>query len=201
MTGAGLSTRRDLLAAAAGTGAALLVPTAASAATVAPPVPHTDAGWLERLMGVELLALYSYDRVLAGPIDRGSVRAVVTRLRGQERAHVTALRGAVDRHGGRAPGPPASLAEANRDLARRQVSGRLGQLRGSGDALNLLLAVERVAVGAYYVALMNLSDGSLARLLAAMMANDAQHEALLHEQLHPGDIAGAIPYGTVQGVQ
>jgi hypothetical protein len=33
------------------------------------------------------------------------------------------------------------------------------------------------------------------------MASGAQHEAALHEALHPGDIAGAIRYGIVQGTR
>ena len=49
--------------------------------------------------------------------------------------------------GGVAPSPPASVAAANVDLARRHVKGRLGQLRGEQDALHLLLATERVVVG------------------------------------------------------
>ena len=43
---------------------------------------------------------------------------------------------------------------------------------------------------------------SLAPLLVAqIMANDAQHEALIGELLYPGDTQKAVPYGLVQGVQ
>ena len=33
------------------------------------------------------------------------------------------------------------------------------------------------------------------------MASDAQHEAIISEQLNPGDIPPPCPYGLVQGVQ
>ena len=33
------------------------------------------------------------------------------------------------------------------------------------------------------------------------MATDAQHEAVVSELLNPGEVAIAVPYGLVQGVQ
>ena len=81
------------------------------------------------------------------------------------------------------------------------MGGRLDQLQGSKDALYLLLAVERVAVGAYFVALAKLENPPLMTLAAEIMANDAQHEALIGELLYDGKAAQAVPYGLVQGVQ
>ena len=162
---------------------------------------RTDAGRLARLVDVERLTLYCYDQVLAGTHVGAATHATLTELRGHALAHVAALSGALRARGGQPPPGPASVAGADRDLARRRVSGRLGQLRGARDALYLLLALERIVLGAYYVALLEVADPSLAGRLAQMMANDAQHEAILHEQLHPGDVAGAIPYGLVQGTQ
>jgi hypothetical protein len=74
-------------------------------------------------------------------------------------------------------------------------------LRGDKDALRLLLSVEKVAVGAYFVALTTLQDGSLIMLVAEMMASDAQHEAVIGELLYEGDATKAVPSGLVQGVQ
>jgi len=122
-------------------------------------------------------------------------------LRDHEQAHVRALRRQLLARGGTAPAPPASNAEANQDLARRAVAGRVGQLRGARDALQLLLALERVTVGAYFVALTKLQDRQLIVLACQIMANDAQHEAILGEQMNPGDAANAVPYALVQGVQ
>lgn len=192
------TTRRGLLAGGLGSGVALLMPGPAAGA---PPGAAGDVAWLARLTRVELLVQYCYDRVLAGTVMRPPAHAVVLELRAHATAHVAALRGALRRRGGSAPAGPADVAAADRDLARRQVSGRLARLRGPRDALNLLLALERVAVGAYFVALAEVSEPALSVLLAQMMASDAQHEAILHEQLHPGDIARAIPYGLVGGVQ
>jgi hypothetical protein len=201
----GTTTRRELLVAGATasmTAAAVLAPAGALAAgTPTPQVPESDTDRLRRLLSIELLMLFTYQSVIESPVlTPGSQRALAP-LRDHEQAHIAALRRQLLARGGTAPRPPASLAQANQDLARRQVAGRLGQLRGARDALHLLLALERVTVGAYFVALTKLQDRQLIVLACQIMANDAQHEAVLGEQLHPGDAANAVPYALVQGVQ
>jgi Ferritin-like domain len=161
----------------------------------------SDVTWLHRLMSVELLLFYVYDYVLAGSILPPGARAAMTQLRSHEEAHVAALGAQLSARSAPRPSPPPSVATANRYLARRKVRGRLGQLQGPDDALRLLLALERVAVGAYFVALREIGDPRLIVLAAQIMASDAQHEAIIGEQLNPGDIANAVPYGLVQGVQ
>lgn len=162
---------------------------------------ESDASRLERLMRVELLLLFCYRNVLGTSILPGHSRRALAPLRAHEQAHVQALGVRLSLLGGSIPAPPGSVAEADRDLARRSVGGRLGQLRGADDALSLLRAVEQVAIGAYFVALTKLEDAGLIRLAAAIMANDAQHEALIGEVQYSGKGAMAVPYGLVQGVQ
>ena len=58
-----------------------------------------------------------------------------------------------------------------------------------------------MTIGAYFVALIKLEDPALITLAAQIMANDAQHEAMLGEILKPGNTGVAVPYGLVQGVQ
>lgn len=161
----------------------------------------SDVTWLHRLMSVELLLLYVYDHVLAGSVLPPGARRAMAQLRAHEQAHVSALRSRLRTRGAGQPSAPPSLAAANRYLARRKVRGRLGQLQGPDDALHLLLALERVAVGAYFVALREIRNPALIVLAAQIMASDAQHEAIVGEQLNPGQIASAVPYGLVQGVQ
>jgi hypothetical protein len=160
-----------------------------------------DADRLERLISVELLMLYCYDHVLAGPLLDARSRRLLSPLRSHEQAHVRALSARLASLGGTVPAAPASVKEADRDLARRGVVGRLGQLKGGRDALFLLLAVEKVVVGAYFVALIKLNDPKLITLAAQIMAADAQHEALVGEALYPGDAQKAVPSGLVQGIQ
>lgn len=162
-----------------------------------------DTDRLVRLMELELLQLYVYEHVLDSAVVGAGARAALTAIPAYEQAHVTALRERLHARGGQPPPSPASLAVANRHLAHRQLSGRLGQLRGQKDALYLLEGIERVTVGAYYVALLTLSDPQLIVLAAQIMAAEAQHEAILGELLNPGAsaIGYAVPSGLVQGQQ
>jgi hypothetical protein len=178
----------------AGLGSAASAAAAAGAAIV-------DADRLRRLVSVELLLLYCYEQILAGPLLRPRARRLLSPLVGHEEAHVRALSAHLAALGGNAPSPPRSVRVADHDLARRGVGGRLGQLRGGRDALFLLLAVEQVVVGAYFVALTKLGDPRLITLAAQIMASDAQHEALIGEAIHPGDAQKDVPSGLVQGIQ
>jgi hypothetical protein len=201
-------TRRDLLAtgALAGVvgvaGASLLEP--ATALAERPGLrspPATEVQRLQRLIGLEQLLLYCYESVLASPVSGPRMHRALTPLSIQEQAHIRALERVLLARGGSAPEPPADAGTANRRLAKRGVGGRLGQLRGAHDALRLLLSLERVTVGAYFVALTTLEDPQLILLVTQIMANDAQHEALLGLQLYYGNAEQSVPYGLVQGVQ
>jgi hypothetical protein len=213
-------TRRELLArgARAGTagvagaaGIALVAPGGARASTGtharpsragrARPVPASEVDRLVRLLSVEQLMLFCYDSVLASRVSGPRMQRALRPLRAQEEAHVQALRHQLSLHGAAAPGPPSSPAVANRRLAHRKVGGRLGQLKGAKDALRLLLNLEQVVVGAYFVALTELEDPQLILLVTQMMANDAQHESMINLQLNPHDDAAGAPYGLVQGLQ
>jgi ferritin-like protein len=168
---------------------------------LSPAPTGTDVARLQRLMRLEMLLLYVYDHVLISPVLPASAHPAVAQMRSHEQAHVAALGAQLTARHARTPSAPPSLTVANRHLAGRDVGGRLGHLRGAKDALFLLLSVERVAVGAYFVALREMVDPGLIGLAAQIMASDSQHEAIISEQLNPGNIPAAVPYGLVQGVQ
>ena len=209
-------TRRELMVAGAGAAAAatLLDAAAAQAArthkkkashdhvqALTSAQAHFDARRIERLLRVELLLLFSYQHVLGSSLLGPDKRQALEPLQAHEQAHIRALTARLNALGGSPPAPPASAQAANRDLAHRKVKERLGELTGTHDALQLLVAVERVVVGAYFVALIKLSEPSLVLLVAQMMASDAQHEALIGELMYPGNAQKAVPFGLVQGVQ
>lgn len=204
------STRRELLTAGLA-GAALTVPAAAAltapaitaAATTATERPDPPAGRLRRLLAVEQLMLYCYEHVLAAPFVSDPARPVLALQARHEQAHIRALTEALQRldPAGAVPAGPTDVSVADRDLARRNVAGRLGQLQGEKDALHLLLDVERVVGGAYFVALTKLAEPSLITLAVTIMAAEAQHEALLGELLYPTHPDRAVPYGLIQGTQ
>jgi len=196
------STRRELFAASAA-GVALVSPATALAASTSAARPDPPDARLRRLLTVELLLLYCYQHVLAGTLLTPGARLVVQLQAGHEQAHIDALKLELTRlsPSGTLPGPPTDIAAANRDLARRNTTGRLGQLQGERDALYLLLEVERVVTGAYFVALLKLEDPRLIALAISIMSAEAQHQALIGDLLNPGDAQQSVPYGLIQGTQ
>jgi hypothetical protein len=204
----GVPTRRELLIAGAGAVASATLIDAATATAAKPQrtaVPPAQAQFearrIERLLRVELLLLFCYQHVLESSILPPGERRALEPLRVHEEAHIQALTRALRALAGEVPAPPANVTAADIDLAHREVRGRLGELQGKRDALRLLLAVERVAVGAYFVALIKLDDPHLITLVSQIMAADAQHEAVIGELLYHGDAEKAVPYAIVQGVQ
>ena len=195
-------TRRALLAGAgvSAAGAVALVEAAIASATGSVE-QESETTRIAKLLSVEMLVVFTYQHVLGSSLLSPHARAVLGPLRNHEEAHVRVLTTELAVLGGVTPTPPTDVAAADRDLARRSVTGRLGQLQGSEDALRLLLAVERVAVGAYFVALINLQDPQLITLAAQIMATDAQHEAIIGELLYSGNAQKAVPFALVQGSQ
>jgi hypothetical protein len=202
-------TRRELLrngaagaagvaAAVAGAGGTLL---AAAPAQAAAPLTAFEYDRLQRLIRLELLLLFCYRHVLASPLLTPRAHRTLTPFVAHEQAHIAALEEQLRAGGGPVPPPPASVAAANRDLAHRKIGGRLGPVRGDLDAVRLLQTLEQVTIGAYFVALMKIQNTGLIELVAQIMANEAQHDAMLALRLPPNKPANAVPYGLVQGLQ
>jgi hypothetical protein len=161
----------------------------------------SDTAWVERMLSIELLLRFAYEHVIGSASLPAGARRELAPILTHEREHVAALRTEVSRRGGQAPPPPPSVAAADRYLARRQISGRLGHLQGDLDGLFLLRALERVTVGVYFVALRELRDPRLVLLATQIMASDSQHEAVIGQVIYPGDIPESVPYGLIQGRQ
>jgi hypothetical protein len=193
-------TRRELLVGGAvGAGGMLIACGSAGAAVV--PADASVQDRLQRLVRIELLLLFSYQHVLAAPVLTARARRTLTPFVAHEQAHIAALEKQLTDRGGLIPAGPADTETANRDLAHRRIAGRLGQLRGDLDAVGLLLTLEQVTIGAYFVALLKLQDTHLIELASEIMANEAQHDAMLGLLLPPNKPANAVPYGLVQGLQ
>jgi Ferritin-like domain len=196
-------TRRELLGAGAAAATGLLTLPAAAAAdtssTSEPPFSETDR--LQRLIRLELLLLYCYRYVLGSSILRPRAHQRLAPFVGHEEAHIAALEAHLKARGGAIPAGPDSVKTANRHLATRGVGGRLGQLKGERDALYLLLTLEQVTIGAYFVALTKLNDSALITLVCQIMGNEAQHDAMIGLSLPKATPGSAVPYGLVQGIQ
>jgi Ferritin-like domain len=200
------ATRRELLTAGAVAGAAALAaptlgPTVAAAASGGGSTPPPDDGArLDRVLSMAVLAAYVYEQVFAEHVLTASQRRALKGFGEQERAHVVALRRAAAAAGGTGIRPPSSLDIANQYLAHRGIGGRLGELQGSDDALDLLVSIERSSIGSCFVALRGLTGSAAIVLVARIMANDAQHEAVVTLQRPTLTLADAAPFPLVSGV-
>jgi hypothetical protein len=191
-------TRRDLLVAGAVVGAVALAEPGVAAA-VGESASAGDSARLSRVLSMAVLAAYVYQQVFAENVVTGSRRRALNGFDQQEQAHVVALRRAVVATGGTVVKPPSSLDAANKDLAHRGIGGRLGQLQGPEDALDLLISIERSSIGSCYVALRGLTGSAAIELVARIMGNDAQHEAMVTLQRHALKLSAAAPFPLVSG--
>ena len=193
------STRRQLIArwlAIGGAAALLAPPLGVDAALTA---PQTDAQVLADAFAVEQLVAFAYARVLASGALSAGVRRTVAEVLAQEHEHAAALAALLDQLGTPLPAGPTGVAAADKALAADKVSVSLAGLRSQRDCLKLLIDVESVAEGTYFVAVSKLRDATALRLSAEIMANEAQHWSALTELRLPGDLASAVPSPFVEG--
>jgi hypothetical protein len=201
------ATRRELLAAGAvagvaGLAAPGLLPTVAAAVPAGgspPQPPPDDPARLTRVLSMAVLAAYVYEQVFSERVLTGSRRQALDGFDDQEQAHVVALRRAAVAAGGTVIALPTSIEVANKHLAHRGIGGRLGQLQGPEDALDLLISVERSSIGSCYVALLGLTGPTAIVLVASIMASGAQHEAVITLQRHALKLVAAAPFPLVSG--
>jgi Ferritin-like domain len=168
--GQGNRSRRQAIAAAATGGGGLLLAGCGSrtlrsrvkkGARVAP----ADVDVLNRLLEVEYHAVAAYTAGI--PFLSRLERKAAEQFLGQDVTHASTLAGLIKQAGGKAIKPSASY--------------NLGRPRRA-DILALLQELEAQQLGAYIQTIPQLTDGKLRSTAAAMMANDAQHLAVLRQQ-------------------
>jgi hypothetical protein len=81
-----------------------------------------------------------------------------------------------------------------------QVPGTLSSASTEHDWLRLLIGLEYVAEGSYYISTAKLTDAGHLRLAGEIMGSDAQHAAWLGQRLHRGDVSRSVPAAFVQGI-
>jgi hypothetical protein len=159
----------------------------------------STAAPLTSIVMVELLAVFAYEHMLAaGPLNAAGEQ-LARQFLGHEQRHVTALTDALRKRGEAPPAGPTGVEQANDELSARGGSGSFSDLHSGDDCLRLLVDVEQVVAGAYFVALSELGDPTLLRTGAEIMAAEAQHTTLLNDLLHHGDIKQSVPGAFVEG--
>lgn len=182
MTALPTTSRKGFLA-----GAAVGAGTLLSACGEDSPAPNAGAGArdvavLNRALEREHASVALY---LAGlGQTRGPARATMKRLLEQERDHVRGLTEAIRDLGG----------TPRRSLSLAAYRAELGVDRVRDDAFMLLAArVENDTIASYLAHLPELSDGRLRQTAAAIMANEAEHVAMLTGIRDPGRPVTQVP--------
>jgi Ferritin-like domain len=143
------------------------------------PALRSDVDELNRLLYLEHMAIAAYT---AGTplLPPATVKAGQLFLN-DELSHAGDLAGMIRAAGAKPPKPPPSYP--------------LGHPRTSEEVLALLHAVERAQVAAYLDAIPRLRPGTLKQQVASILANDAQHLAVVRAALH----LPAVPSAFVTG--
>ncbi len=204
-------TRRQLigrsltLAAGACAAGAAIGPTVASAAP-ASKRPVSDFEAIRNALEVEQLIVFAYEHVLALSLVPAPQAETMRALLADEREHIAALSPALAALGGEAPPAPTSAAAVDRLLIAREMSDRLNDLHTQDDCLKLLIDLESLVEGAYYVVAQYVRDSGLVRLGGEIMACEAQHWAVLGFMHHSAKVQSdtakvqrAVPYAFVFG--
>jgi bacterioferritin (cytochrome b1) len=140
------------------------------------PVLRTDVELLNHLLDLEHMAIAAY--TAGTPLLAASVAKAGQLFLNDELAHAGALAGLVKAAGGKPVKPAPSYA--------------LGHPRTSQEVLALLHEVERAQVAAYLDAITRLEPSSVKQSVASILANDAQHVAVVRAGLHQTAVPSAF---------
>jgi hypothetical protein len=200
----GRSTRRQWLGrslwtaagATVGTGAALAATPGPALATTPPP---SDSEELGKVLEIETLVVLGYRRVLASGALAPGENAALEPFLAHELEHVSTVAAHLRELGATADTAPPDSETAAMLLVKHHVPGSLTDLHTREDCLQLLIALESVAEGAYFTALKTLGTSELQTMSAQAMACEAQHWTVLSGLLNPGIYVDAVPWPFVTG--
>jgi hypothetical protein len=178
------SSRRGLLrAAGAGLAGAILAACGSQSIRAqvqnSRPVLHSDVDLLNRLLHLEHVAIAAYTAGI--PLLAPATHKAGQLFLNDEISHAGDIAGLVRAAGGKPIKPAPSYA--------------LGHPRTSQEVLTLLDNVENMQIAAYVDAIAVLEPGTLKQQVASILANDAQHLAVVRAALGQPAIPSAFVTG------
>jgi len=181
-----LSRRRFLAVSAAGASAVALAGCADDtkspvAATAPDESDDADVELLNAARDLELEAVAAYKAAAA--VLTGDALKAAKRFVEQEQEHADSLAAAIKEAGG-----TPNRAKSSYDFPR---------LRSQKEALRFAIELENTAIAAYIDTLPKLGKGDLRATAAAIVANEAQHLAVLREALGEEPVPAAFVLGEV----
>jgi hypothetical protein len=185
--------------AAAGTVGGALVPSLAGAADRKKKPPPSDATLVAQLIVLERVIQDVYGRAIAsGQLDNGGL-ALAREVLGHEQVHESVLRRQLRLLSGHALPVPHTTEELEKELAKHHTKVALDRHRSGRGWLKLLVDVEDVLERNYHTAISILRSTSLLTLASEILASEAQHSALLGEELSPRNVQKALPHAFING--
>ncbi len=148
-------------------------------------VGDADVAILNQLLEREYKAIAAYTAGI--PLLDGSAHDAAKQFLTQELYHASKLFSMIKRAGGKPDKAKAGYA--------------LGQPRTRDDVLALLHGLERGQIAAYVAAVPVVSHGPTRGVLAAILANDAQHDVVLRSELGLEPLTGAFVAGGLQSAR
>jgi rubrerythrin len=146
-----------------------------------------DTRILTGALGLEQTAVLVYDAARKSGRLRPVNRDVANLFGDQERQHADALVTALEQLGGTPPAGPARAGE---------VDGLAAALAGGQRTiLEFAVALEEMAIAAYYQAQRKLADSKLLQTAATIMANEGQHLVVLRQALKENPLPTALETG------
>jgi ferritin-like protein len=142
-------------------------------------IRSTDVVIFRGLLDLEYRTVAAYEAGIP-LLDKESAKVAMQFLP-QEQAHAGELSGLIKKAKVKPP--------------KRGLRYDLGHPRDTADVLRLLESLESAQLAAYLAALPRLSSGPVRAALAAVLANDAQHLALVRERLHEAPAPAAFVTG------
>jgi rubrerythrin len=146
-----------------------------------------DIKMLNGALDLENTAIAAYTAGAA--LLKGEALKVGRTFLAHEKEHAQALEQAIRDTGG-TPGKPKSKAEYEQ---------RFPTLKSQADVLRFAADLENVAIAAYLDAIPRLSTGALRQSAAAIMSNEAEHEAVLQGAISGGNVKRQVPDAFVTG--
>jgi hypothetical protein len=189
--------RRELITGSVAAGATAALVAGPARADTPPP---DEATLLTSALKLERLSVLAYTRLIALPVLSAHERRVLRTLVGQDRAHIKALEAEMGARGIALPAAPVGPAALDQALAAKGMSTTLAGVSTLKQAVQLLLDIEALAQGGYYMIIRYSTDPVLALRAAQVLANEAQHSTLLTELVSPTDITQTVPNWYVTGV-
>jgi Ferritin-like domain len=194
---AGGLSRRELITGTAAVGAAAAL---AAAQARADTPPESTPTLLSKALVLERLSVLAYTQLIPSPVLGAHERGVLRGLVRQDHAHVRALEGEMTARGIVLPPSPTGADALDQALSAKGMSVTLSGVKTLKQAVQLLLDIEALTQGGYYMVIRDASDPQLALRAAQVLANEAQHSTLLTALVSPSAITQTVPSWYVTGV-